>query len=118
MDTSGNGKMEFEEFRVFWDKLKYWMDLFLQFDVDKSGTMSSYELRTALKAAGFQLGSHLLQLIVLRYADENLQLDFDDYLNCLVRLENASRVFQCLSVKNKDFIHLNINEFINLTMNI
>ncbi|EDL96734.1 calpain 9 (nCL-4), partial [Rattus norvegicus] len=110
MDTSGNGKMEFEEFRVFWDKLRYWMDLFLQFDVDKSGTMSSYELRTALKAAGFQLGSHLLQLIVLRYADENLQLDFDDYLNCLVRLENASRVFQCLSVKNKDFIHLNINE--------
>lgn len=27
-------------------------NLFLQFDVDKSGTMSSYELRTALKAAG------------------------------------------------------------------
>ncbi|XP_028623579.1 calpain-9 isoform X4 [Grammomys surdaster] len=118
MDTSGNGKLEFEEFRIFWDKLKHWMDLFLQFDVDKSGTMSSYELRTALKAAGFQLGGHLLQLIVLRYADESLQLDFDDYLNCLVRLENASRVFQSLSVKNKDFIHLNINEFISLTMNI
>nr|XP_034378082.1 calpain-9 isoform X2 [Arvicanthis niloticus] len=118
MDTNGNGKLEFEEFRVFWDKLKHWMDLFLRFDVDKSGTMSSYELRTALKAAGFQLSGHLLQLIVLRYADESLQLDFDDYLNCLVRLENAGRVFQSLSVKNKDFIHLNINEFISLTMNI
>nr|XP_042134707.1 calpain-9 [Peromyscus maniculatus bairdii] len=118
MDTSGNGTLEFEEFRVFWDKLKHWMNLFLQFDVDKSGTMSSYELRTALKAAGFQLSGHLLQLIVLRYADESLQLDFDDYLNCLVRLENASRVFQSLSVKNKDIIHLNINEFITLTMNI
>ncbi|XP_076772157.1 calpain-9 isoform X2 [Arvicanthis niloticus] len=91
MDTNGNGKLEFEEFRVFWDKLKHWMDLFLRFDVDKSGTMSSYELRTALKAAGFQLSGHLLQLIVLRYADESLQLDFDDYLNCLVRLENAGR---------------------------
>ncbi|CAH7043588.1 Capn9 [Phodopus roborovskii] len=118
MDTSGNGKLEFEEFRVFWDKLKHWMSLFLQFDVDKSGTMSSYELRTALKAAGFQLSSHLLQLIILRYADESLQLDFDDYLNCMVRLENASRVFQFLSMKNKDIIHLNINEFIILTMNI
>lgn len=42
-------------------------------------------------SAGFQLSSHLLQMIVLRYADEKLQLDFDDYLNCLVRLENASR---------------------------
>ncbi|KAM5301725.1 calpain-9 isoform 2-T2 [Glossophaga mutica] len=110
MDTSGNGKLEFDEFKVFWDKLKTWIDLFLQFDADKSGTMSSYELRTALRAAGFQLSRHLLQLIVLRYADEELQLGFDDFLNCLVRLENASRVFQALSVKNKDFIHLNINE--------
>ncbi|KAL6050537.1 hypothetical protein STEG23_005153 [Scotinomys teguina] len=66
-------------------------NLFLQFDVDKSGTMSSYELRTALKCSGFQLSGHLLQLIILRYADESFQLDFDDYLNCLVRLENASR---------------------------
>uniref|UniRef100_A0A2K5CE90 Calpain 9 n=1 Tax=Aotus nancymaae TaxID=37293 RepID=A0A2K5CE90_AOTNA len=118
MDTSGNGKLEFDEFKVFWDKLKQWINLFLRFDADKSGTMSTYELRTALKAAGFQLSSHLLQLIVLRYADEELQLDFDDFLNCLVRLENASRVFQALSTKNKEFIHLNINEFINLTMNI
>ncbi|XP_051024758.1 calpain-9 isoform X2 [Acomys russatus] len=118
MDTSGNGKLGFEEFRVFWDKLKHWMNLFVQFDVDKSGTMSSYELRTALKSAGFQLSGHLLQLIVLRYADENLQLDFDDYLNCLVRLENASRVFQSLRVTNRDSMHLNINEFIGLTMNI
>nr|XP_057156378.1 calpain-9 isoform X2 [Pan paniscus] len=91
MDTSGNGKLEFDEFKVFWDKLKQWINLFLRFDADKSGTMSTYELRTALKAAGFQLSSHLLQLIVLRYADEELQLDFDDFLNCLVRLENASR---------------------------
>lgn len=50
MDTSGNGKLEFDEFKVFWDKLKMWTGLFQQFDVDKSGTMSSYELRTALKA--------------------------------------------------------------------
>ncbi|XP_016051547.1 PREDICTED: calpain-9 isoform X2 [Miniopterus natalensis] len=118
MDTSGNGKLEFDEFKVFWDKLKMWTNLFIQFDADKSGTMSSYELRAALRAAGFQLSSHLLQLIVLRYADEELQLSFDDFLNCLVRLENASRVFQALSTKDEEFIHLNINEFINLTMNI
>ncbi|XP_054432452.1 calpain-9 isoform X2 [Pteronotus mesoamericanus] len=118
MDTSGNGKLEFDEFKVFWDKLKAWTDLFLQFDADRSGTMSSYELRTALKAAGFQLSRPLLQLIVLRYADEDLQLGFDEFLICLVRLENASRVFQALSAKNKDFIRLNINEFITLTMNI
>ncbi|XP_009327463.1 PREDICTED: calpain-9 isoform X1 [Pygoscelis adeliae] len=118
MDTSGNGKLEFSEFKVFWEKMKKWINIFLQFDFDKSGSMSSYELRSALKAAGYQLNNYLLQLIVLRYADEQFQIEFDDFLNCLIRLENASRVFQALSVKNKEFINLNIGEFINLAMNI
>uniref|UniRef100_A0A8C5IWL5 Calpain 9 n=1 Tax=Junco hyemalis TaxID=40217 RepID=A0A8C5IWL5_JUNHY len=110
MDTNGYGKLEFSEFKVFWEKLKKWISIFLQFDFDKSGSMSSYELRGALKAAGYQLNNYLLQLIVLRYSDEQFQIEFDDFLNCLIRLENASRVFQALSVKNKDFINLNIGE--------
>ncbi|NXP07952.1 CAN9 protein, partial [Thinocorus orbignyianus] len=110
MDTSGNGKLEFNEFKVFWEKMKKWINIFLQFDFDKSGSMSSYELRSALKAAGYQLNNYLLQLVVLRYSDEKFQIEFDDFLNCLIRLENASRVFQALSVKNKDFINLNIGE--------
>ncbi|XP_032911332.1 calpain-9 isoform X2 [Catharus ustulatus] len=118
MDTSGNGKLEFSEFKIFWEKMKKWISIFLQFDSDKSGSMSSYELRGALKAAGYQLNNYLLQLIVLRYSDEQFQIDFDDFLNCLIRLENASRVFQALSAKNKEFINLNIAEFINLAMNI
>ncbi|XP_075002502.1 calpain-9 isoform X2 [Calonectris borealis] len=118
MDTSGNGKLEYSEFKVFWEKMKKWINIFLQFDFDKSGSMSSYELRSALKAAGYQLNNYLLQLIVLRYSDKQFQIEFDDFLNCLIRLENASRVFQALSVKNKEFINLNIGEFINLAMNI
>ncbi|XP_010011649.1 PREDICTED: calpain-9 isoform X2 [Nestor notabilis] len=118
MDTNGNGKLEFNEFKVFWEKMKKWINIFLQFDFDKSGSMSSYELRSALKAAGYQLSNYLLQLIVLRYSDEQFQIDFDDFLNCLIRLENASRVFQALSVKNKEYINLNIGEFIYLAMNI
>ncbi|XP_042333356.1 calpain-9 isoform X1 [Sceloporus undulatus] len=118
MDSSGNGKLDFGEFKIFWDKLKKWIGIYLHFDSDRSGTMSSYELRLALKAAGFQLNNYLLQLIVLRYADDQYQIEFDDFLNCLIRLENASRVFQALSMKNRDFINLNISEFINLTMNI
>ncbi|XP_006017041.1 calpain-9 [Alligator sinensis] len=118
MDSSGNGKLGFNEFKIFWDKLKKWINIFLLFDLDKSGTMSSYELRNALKASGFQLNNYLLQLIVLRYSDEQFQIDFDDFLNCLIRLENASRVFQELSMKNKEVVNLNISEFISLAMNI
>ncbi|XP_051993871.1 calpain-9-like [Xyrauchen texanus] len=52
MDVDNTGMLEFEEFKVFWDKLKKWMMLFLSFDTDRSGRMSSYELRSALNAAG------------------------------------------------------------------
>ncbi|KAL8185921.1 UNVERIFIED_CONTAM: Calpain-9 [Gekko kuhli] len=91
--SSGNGKLEFNEFKVFWDKLKKWIGIFLHFDSDHSGTMSSYELRLALKAAGFQLSNYLLQLMVLRYSDDQYEIEFDDFLNCLIRLENAYREY-------------------------
>ncbi|XP_070590037.1 calpain-9 isoform X2 [Erythrolamprus reginae] len=118
MDSRGNGKLEFNEFKIFWDKLKKWISIYLHFDSDQSGTMNSHELRLALKAAGLQLNNYLLQLIVLRYSDDQQQIEFDDFLNCLIRLENTSRVFQALCVENRDFITLHINEFIILTMNI
>lgn len=38
--------------------------------------------------SGMQLNNKLLQLIGLRFADENYDIDFDDYLTCIVRLEN------------------------------
>uniref|UniRef100_A0A672FZB9 Calpain 9 n=1 Tax=Salarias fasciatus TaxID=181472 RepID=A0A672FZB9_SALFA len=52
MDVDNTGMLEFQEFKVFWEKMKKWIMLFLSFDTDRSGKMSSYELRIALKAAG------------------------------------------------------------------
>ncbi|KAE8601836.1 hypothetical protein XENTR_v10013810 [Xenopus tropicalis] len=119
MDASGNGKLGFDEFKIFWDKLKTWIGIFMQYDLDKSGTMSSYELRLALKSAGFHLNNIVLQLIVLRYADDQFQIEFDDFLNCLVRLENSYRVFKQLNRSDTtETIQLNQAEFIALTMNI
>ncbi|KAM8947032.1 calpain-9 [Pelodytes ibericus] len=118
MDNTGNGKLGFDEFKIFWDKLKNWIGIFNLNDTDKSGTMSSYELRLALKSAGFQLNNLVLQLVVLRYADESYQIEFDDFLNCLIRLENACRVFKALDRSNSDSISLNQAEFISIAMNI
>uniref|UniRef100_A0A3Q3MG13 Calpain 9 n=1 Tax=Mastacembelus armatus TaxID=205130 RepID=A0A3Q3MG13_9TELE len=86
--VDNTGKLEFHEFKVFWEKMKKWIMLFLSFDTDRSGKMSSYELRSVLSAAGMRLNNQLLQLIGLRFADENYEIDFDDYLTCIVRLEN------------------------------
>uniref|UniRef100_A0A673GEJ4 Calpain-9-like n=1 Tax=Sinocyclocheilus rhinocerous TaxID=307959 RepID=A0A673GEJ4_9TELE len=82
--------------------------LFLSYDTDRSGRMSSYELRSALNAAGMNLNNKILQLLGLRFADENFDIDFDDYLTCIVRLENMFRVFQALDSQKKGVISLNM----------
>ncbi|XP_027874108.1 calpain-9 [Xiphophorus couchianus] len=118
MDVDNTGKMEFQEFKVFWDKMKKWIMLFLSFDTDRSGKMSSYELRTALTAAGMNLNNQLLQLIGLRFADDNYEIDFDDYLTCIVRLENMFRVFQALDEHKRGRVRMNMMQFLLLSMNV
>ncbi|XP_041641849.1 calpain-9 [Cheilinus undulatus] len=118
MDVDGTGKLEFQEFKVFWEKMKKWIMLFLSFDTDRSGKMSSYELRIALKAAGMHLNNDLLQLVGLRFADNKYDIDFDDYLTCIVRLENMFRVFQAMDVNKRGRVKMNIMQFLMLSMNV
>lgn len=79
--------------------------------------MSSYEMRMALESAGtvcllftagqkqrdeqqaqrprvgiscfsgFKLTNNLFQLIILRYTEADMSVDFDNFVTCLVRLE-------------------------------
>ncbi|CAB1413605.1 unnamed protein product [Pleuronectes platessa] len=118
MDVDNTGKLEFQEFKVFWEKMKKWIMLFLSFDTDRSGKMSSYELRIALKAAGMHLNNKLLQLIGLRFADDKYDIDFDDYLTCIVRLENMFRVFQAVDKFQRGRVKMNMMQFLMLSMNV
>uniref|UniRef100_A0A3Q3IXA6 Calpain catalytic domain-containing protein n=1 Tax=Monopterus albus TaxID=43700 RepID=A0A3Q3IXA6_MONAL len=59
--------------------------IFRDYDLDKSGCMSSYEMRLALEN-GFKLNNKLYQMLVARYADNEL-IDFDNFTCCLIKLE-------------------------------
>uniref|UniRef100_A0A8C8GRW5 Calpain 11 n=1 Tax=Oncorhynchus tshawytscha TaxID=74940 RepID=A0A8C8GRW5_ONCTS len=63
-----------------------WLVIYREYDMDKSGSMSSYEMRLAVESAGFKLNNRLNQVLVARYA-ENEAIDFDNFICCLVKLE-------------------------------
>lgn len=42
---------------------------------------------------GFPLNDHLFQMLIRRYSDENGNMDFDNYIGCLVRLDAMCRKF-------------------------
>ncbi|XP_037116174.1 calpain-1 catalytic subunit isoform X2 [Syngnathus acus] len=116
MDTDGSGKLGLVEFHVLWEKIKRYLTIFRNYDLDKSGTMSSYEMRMALESAGFKLTNHLFQLIILRYTEEDMAVDFDNFVTCLVRLESMFKTFKVMDTDADGFISLNFSQWLSLTM--
>ncbi|XP_056299224.1 calpain-1 catalytic subunit [Pseudoliparis swirei] len=116
MDTDGSGKLGLTEFHVLWEKIKRYLTIFRQFDLDKSGTMSSYEMRMALDSAGFKLTNQLFQLIILRYTEADMSVDFDNFVTCLVRLETMFKTFNTMDTDKDGFMSLNFHQWITLTM--
>ncbi|KAM9316867.1 calpain-2 catalytic subunit [Gastrophryne carolinensis] len=88
LDSDGTGKLGLKEFNILWSRLQKYQRIYRSIDVDRSGTMNAYEMRKALEEAGFRLNTQLHNLLVSRFAnDEDLSIDFDNFVRCLLRLE-------------------------------
>ncbi|KAF4018319.1 hypothetical protein G4228_010402 [Cervus hanglu yarkandensis] len=82
--------------------------IYREIDVDRSGTMNSYEMRKALEEAGFKMPCQLHQVITARFADDELIIDFDNFVRCLIRLETLFRIFKQLDPENTGMIQLDL----------
>ncbi|XP_035771658.1 calpain small subunit 1-like [Neolamprologus brichardi] len=69
-----------------------------------------------VSSLGFPLNGQLYQMIIRRYSDENGNMDFDNYIGCLVRLDAMCRAFKTLDKDNNGTIKVNVQEWLQLTM--
>uniref|UniRef100_A0A2R8P1A4 Calpain-3 n=1 Tax=Callithrix jacchus TaxID=9483 RepID=A0A2R8P1A4_CALJA len=116
MDTDGSGKLNLQEFHHLWNKIKAWQKIFKHYDTDQSGTINSYEMRNAVNDAGFHLNNQLYDIITMRYADKHMNIDFDSFICCFVRLEGMFRAFHAFDKDGDGIIKLNVLEWLQLTM--
>ncbi|MGH0132317.1 UNVERIFIED_CONTAM: hypothetical protein FKN15_050526 [Acipenser sinensis] len=58
----------------------------------------------------------LYDIITMRYADEKMNIDFDSFICCLVRLEGMFRAFQAFDKDGDGVIKLSVLEWLQLTM--
>nr|KAF6499289.1 calpain 3 [Molossus molossus] len=116
MDTDGSGRLNLQEFHHLWKKIKAWQKIFKHYDTDQSGTINSYEMRNAVNDAGFHLNSQLYDIITMRYADKYMNINFDSFICCFVRLEGMFRAFNAFDKDGDGIIKLNVLEWLQLTM--
>ncbi|XP_036979794.1 calpain-2 catalytic subunit-like [Acanthopagrus latus] len=116
LDKDGSGKLGLVEFKILWTKIEKFLDLYKERDADQSGCMSASEMRMAVEAAGFSLNNPLHQIIVARYSDPNLTIDFDNFVCCLIRLESLFNTFKTLDKDGSGEIELGFMEWLNLAM--
>uniref|UniRef100_A0A671TE35 Calpain 2, (m/II) large subunit b n=1 Tax=Sparus aurata TaxID=8175 RepID=A0A671TE35_SPAAU len=70
MDDSGNGKLGLGEFATLWKKVQRYLVRSATFDPQS-----------------FSLNNTIYQLLVARYSDPDMTIDFDNFVGCLMRLE-------------------------------
>ncbi|MED6240524.1 Calpain small subunit 1 [Ataeniobius toweri] len=114
--SDSTGKLGFHEFKHLWNNIKKWQGVYKQYDADHSGVIGADELPSAFRAAGFPLSDELFKMIIRRYSDESGNMDFDNYIGCLVRLDAMCRAFQTLDKDKNGTIKVNVKEWLQLTM--
>lgn len=88
IDADGNGEIDFPEFLTMMlrkmnegDPEKELMDVFMVFDKDGSGTISSEELRAAMRVIGEKLTDDEIQdAIRLADRDGDGEVDYDEFI--------------------------------------
>ncbi|XP_029962117.1 calpain-2 catalytic subunit-like [Salarias fasciatus] len=116
LDKDGSGKLGVVEFKILWTKIERFLELYKERDADRSGCMSSSEMRMAVEAAGFSLNNPLHQIIVARYSEPNLTIDFDNFVCCLTRLELLFDTFKSLDEDGTGKIKVGFSEWLDLVM--
>lgn len=65
---------------------------------------------------GFKLNKKLYELIITRYSEPDLAVDFDNFVCCLVRLETMFRFFKTLDTDLDGVVTFDLSKWLQLTM--
>jgi calpain len=115
-DDDRSGKLGLPEFQQLWRSVRLWKNIFKKKDNDNSGTLSSFELRSALNKAGYYVNWKIMKILILRYGRKDGTLYFDDFIMCLVKLKTMLDMFKERAAKGSNKATFEMNEYLEKTL--
>ncbi|XP_004418650.1 PREDICTED: calpain-14 [Ceratotherium simum simum] len=101
LDLNESGTMNIQEFRDLRKQLTLYQEVFHKQDSNRSGCLDWAQLRAAMREAGIVLSDDVCQLLLIRYGDPSLQMDFVSFVHLMLRAEKMEDVFQNLTQDGK-----------------
>nr|KAF6429039.1 calpain 14 [Molossus molossus] len=115
LDLNASGTMSIQEFRDLWKQLTLYQEVFHKQDRAGSGCLNCAQLQAAMKDAGIALSRDICLLMLTRYGNPSLQMDFVSFVLLMLRAEEMESIFQNLTQDGKG-IYLQKSEWLMMTL--
>ncbi|XP_069562555.1 calpain-12 [Brachyistius frenatus] len=109
-DTKGRSTLSREQAETLLSGLRNLQSIFFQFDEESSGTMSPFDLSTALQAVGLQCDNKVVQMLSERFASGELRMPFHGFVSCVTRLRKLFALYE--SETRQEVKHRGINSWL------
>uniref|UniRef100_A0A4W5PC91 Calpain 2, (m/II) large subunit b n=1 Tax=Hucho hucho TaxID=62062 RepID=A0A4W5PC91_9TELE len=108
-ETRGNGKLGLGEFATLWKKVQKYLVRYAVIALNAS-LLSFYQGNSYFLSSGFTLNNCIYQILVARYAEPDMTIDFDNFVACLMRLDMMFRVFMKIDAHDSGSIELDFHQ--------
>ncbi|XP_063060429.1 calpain-1 catalytic subunit [Engraulis encrasicolus] len=116
MDSQGLAQLDWQEFQALWDKLRKWTDIFMRYDYNKSHSLEYREISHALMSAGIQVDDFIIQLIGLRYTEQDMTVSYPGFLYLMMKLDSMIRRFQTFDMMGMGTVSVNMRQWLHMTL--
>ncbi|XP_053684454.1 calpain-B-like isoform X2 [Sabethes cyaneus] len=116
LDVDQSGKLGFEEFQTLLTDIANWKAVFKLYDGDRTGRLSSFELRQALNSAGYHLNNRILNGLVHRYGSRDGSIAFDDFIMCAVKIKTMIEIFKERDTEGTNMATFSMDEWVEKTL--
>ncbi|XP_075535997.1 calpain C [Dermacentor variabilis] len=116
LDTTGMGRLRYQEYKNFMCSLKYWQSTFKKHTRGTAGILRAEKLRDAIVDVGFQLNTEILSMLMLRYMRKDGTLRFGDFVSCILHLSVAFATFEKKDPLQNGFIKMTLAEWLKTSL--
>ncbi|XP_058465599.1 calpain-B-like isoform X2 [Malaya genurostris] len=116
LDVDQSGKLGFDEFKSLLTDIANWKAVFKLYDQDRTGRLSSFELRQALNSAGYHLNNRILNGLVHRYGSRDGSIAFDDFIMCAVKIKTMIEIFRERDTEGTNMATFSMDEWVEKTL--